>query len=224
MAPLYELENVAKSFDNGQLEIFSGIDLCVESGESLAIVGASGSGKSTLLHIMGALDQPSAGRVLFQGQDLAAMDAAAKAHFRNKSIGFVFQFHHLLPEFSAVENVALPGIISGQNMSAIMPRAIELMERTGLGKRLYSRPAVLSGGERQRTAIARALIMQPLAILADEPTGNLDGRSGAQVEQLLLELNRDLGMAMIVVTHNRDLARSMDRVLELKGGKLYETA
>lgn len=224
MAPLYELENVAKSFDNGQLEIFSGIDLCVESGESLAIVGASGSGKSTLLHIMGALDQPSAGRVLFQGQDLAAMDAAAKAHFRNKSIGFVFQFHHLLPEFSAVENVALPGIISGQNMSAIMPRAIELMERTGLGKRLYSRPAVLSGGERQRTAIARALIMQPLAILADEPTGNLDGRSGVQVEQLLLELNRDLGMAMIVVTHNRDLARSMDRVLELKGGKLYETA
>lgn len=223
MIPLYQLENVAKSFDDGELEIFAGVNLLIAAGESVAIVGASGSGKSTLLHIMGALDQPTSGRTLFEGEDLAAMGVEAKARFRNRSLGFVFQFHHLLPEFSALENVALPGLIAGKDMSAMLPRARELMERVGLAERMDSRPATLSGGERQRTAIARALVMQPRVILADEPTGNLDGRSGEQVERLLLELNQELGMAMVVVTHNRDLARSMDRVLELKGGMLYET-
>lgn len=224
MAALYQLTDVGKRFEADDLEIFSHINLTVASGESVAIVGASGSGKSTLLHMMGALDRPSAGRVFFEGADLASMAADRKAHFRNQSLGFVFQFHHLLPEFSAVENVALPGLIGGKKLKDILPRAKELMEMVGLAERMNSHPATLSGGERQRTAIARALLMQPKVILADEPTGNLDDKTGEQVAQLMLSLNRQLAMTLVVVTHNQELAKRMDRVLELKGGNLYETS
>lgn len=226
MAPIYEFENVGKTFSGAEdkLKIFSNLNLRVNTGESLAIVGASGSGKSTLLHLMGALDKPTAGKIMFEGQPLAQMTAEAQAHFRNRSLGFVFQFHHLLPEFSAIENVAMPGLIAGQNMATMLPRAREMLERVGMAHRLNSRPATLSGGERQRAAIARALILNPKVILADEPTGNLDEQTGAQVGKLMLDLNRELGMTLVVVTHNQELATRMDRGLELRGGSLYEKA
>lgn len=219
---VYQLENVSKSFDNGTLEIFSDLSMAVAPGESLAIVGASGSGKSTLLHIMGALDRPSAGIVRFEGKNLVQMTPEEQATFRNHSLGFVFQFHHLLPEFSAIENVALPGLIAGEKMTDMLPKARVLLERVGLADRLNARPVTLSGGERQRAAIARALIMKPKVILADEPTGNLDEQTGAQVGRLLFELNRELGMTLVIVTHNMELAASMDRRLELRGGDLHE--
>lgn len=222
--PIYKLENVGKSFDSGSLEIFSGLGMAVAAGESLAIVGASGSGKSTLLHIMGALDKPTTGTVFFEGRNLAQMKPDEQARFRNHSLGFVFQFHHLLPEFSALENVALPGLIAGKSMAAMLPGAKELLERVGLANRMDARPATLSGGERQRAAIARALVMHPSVILADEPTGNLDEQTGVQVGRLLFELNRELGMTMVIVTHNQELAASMDRRLELRGGDLHEKA
>lgn len=224
MAAIYRLENVGKTFTGAEekLDLFSNINMTVNSGESLAIVGASGSGKSTLLHLMGALDSPTSGTILFEDKPLSDMSPAEQAQFRNRSLGFVFQFHHLLPEFSAVENVALPGLIAGQNMDAMLPKAKELLERVGMGHRMDSRPATLSGGERQRAAIARALILNPKVILADEPTGNLDEQTGAQVGKLMLELNRELGMTLVVVTHNRELAASMDRGLELRGGSIYE--
>lgn len=226
MAPIYRLENVGKTFSGAEekLDLFSGINMVVNQGESLAIVGASGSGKSTLLHLMGALDRPTSGQVLFEGQSLAEMTAAEQAHFRNKSLGFVFQFHHLLPEFSAAENVALPGLIAGRKMQEMLPAARELLERVGLEHRMESRPATLSGGERQRAAIARALILKPKVILADEPTGNLDEQTGAHAGRLMLNLNRELGTTLVVVTHNQELAASMDRSLELRGGSLYEKA
>jgi len=222
--PIYKLENVGKSFDSGSLEIFSGLGMAVAAGESLAIVGASGSGKSTLLHIMGALDKPTTGTVFFEGRNLAQMKPDEQARFRNHSLGFVFQFHHLLPEFSALENVALPGLIAGKSMATMLPGAKELLERVGLANRMDARPATLSGGERQRAAIARALVMRPSVILADEPTGNLDEQTGVQVGRLLFELNRELGMTMVIVTHNQELAASMDRRLELRGGDLHEKA
>ncbi|MBD5641546.1 MAG: ABC transporter ATP-binding protein [Desulfovibrio sp.] len=226
MATVYKLENVGKTFSvaGEELEIFKNLNLDVEKGEALAIVGSSGSGKSTLLHLMGALDRPSRGEILFAGESLASMSQAGQAHFRNRRLGFVFQFHHLLPEFSALENVALPGLIAGRKMAEMLPRARQMLERVGLGSRMGSRPATLSGGERQRAAIARALILNPEVILADEPTGNLDEHTGAQVGELLLELNRELGMTLVVVTHNQDLAARMGRILELRGGALYEKA
>lgn len=220
---LYQLDNVGKMFPGQErLEIFRDLNLEIRAGEAVAIVGASGSGKSTLLHMLGCLDQPTSGRIMFEGRDLAGLNAAERAHFRNRSLGFVFQFHHLLPEFSAVENVALPGLIAGETMTAMLPQARSLLERVGMGARLESRPATLSGGERQRAAMARALILKPKVILADEPTGNLDEHTGAQVGKLMLDLNRELGMTLVVVTHNQELAAGMDRVLELKGGSLYE--
>lgn len=223
MESVYQLENVGKTFAGPEesLEIFKDLNLEVRNGESLAILGASGSGKSTLLHLMGALDKPTAGRILFAGNDLAEMRPAEQAHFRNKSLGFVFQFHHLLPEFSAVENVALPGLIAGKSMQTMLPHARELLDRVGMSHRMDSRPATLSGGERQRAAIARALILKPKVILADEPTGNLDERTGEQVGQLMRELNKEFGMTLVIVTHNQELAASLDRSLELRGGALY---
>lgn len=224
MPPVYKLENVAKTFiENGEkIEIFKNLDLEVNAGESLAIVGSSGSGKSTLLHLMGALDKPTSGEILFGAESLAAMSPASQARFRNQSLGFVFQFHHLLPEFSAIENVAMPGLIAGKSMAEMLPAASDLLDRVGMSHRKDSRPATLSGGERQRAAIARALILKPKVILADEPTGNLDGRTGEQVGQLMLELNREFGATLVVVTHNHELAASMDRGLELRGGALHE--
>ena len=224
MSALYKFSNVNKIFSapGETLEILKDINMIVEEGEALAIVGASGSGKSTLLHLMGALDTPSTGAVFFDGQDMVHMTPDQKAAFRNKTLGFVFQFHHLLPEFSAVENVAMPAIIGGDRQSAVMPKAREMLERVGLAARMDSKVATLSGGERQRVAIARSVLMRPRVLLADEPTGNLDEHTGEQVGALMKELNRELGMTLVVVTHNRELAAGMGRILELKAGTLYE--
>lgn len=224
MAAIYVFSDVSKSFLGAEenLEIFRHLNLTVEAGEALAVVGASGSGKSTLLHLMGALDRPTSGTVLFNGRDMATISPDDQATLRNKSLGFVFQFHHLLPEFSALENVAMPALISGERFAAIAPRARAMLERVGLANRTDNRPATLSGGERQRVAIARALLMRPRVLLADEPTGNLDEHTGAQVGDLLLELNRELGMTLVIVTHNQELAARMDRGLELRAGALYE--
>lgn len=224
MSVLYKFSNVGKTFSapGEHLEILKDINLVVKEGEALAIVGTSGSGKSTLLHLMGALDTPSTGAVFFDGQDMARMTPDQKAAFRNRTLGFVFQFHHLLPEFSAVENVAMPAIIGGERQTAIMPKAREMLERVGLSARMESKISTLSGGERQRVAIARAVLMRPRVLLADEPTGNLDEGTGAQVGTLMNELNRELGMTLVVVTHNRELAAGMGRTLELKAGTLYE--
>ncbi len=224
MSALYKFSDVSKIFSapGENLEILKNINLVVEEGEALAIVGTSGSGKSTLLHLMGALDTPSTGAVFFDGQDMARMTPDQKAAFRNKTLGFVFQFHHLLPEFSAVENVAMPAIIGGERQAVIMSKAREMLERVGLSDRMESKISTLSGGERQRVAIARAVLMRPRVLLADEPTGNLDEGTGAQVGTLMNELNRELGMTLVVVTHNRELAAGMGRTLELKAGTLYE--
>lgn len=224
MSALYKFSNVNKVFSapGENLEILKDINLVVEEGQALAIVGASGSGKSTLLHLMGALDTPSTGAVYFDGQDMTHMTPDQKAAFRNKPLGFVFQFHHLLPEFSAVENVAMPAIIGGERQSAVMPKAREMLERVGLAARMDGKVATLSGGERQRVAIARSVLMRPRVLLADEPTGNLDEHTGEQVGALMNELNRELGMTLVVVTHNRELAAGMGRILELKAGTLYE--
>ena len=224
MSELYKFSDVGKKFSGPgeNLEIFKNINLIVEEGEALAIVGASGSGKSTLLHLMGALDTPSTGIVAFDGRDMALMSPDQKAAFRNKTLGFVFQFHHLLPEFSALENVAMPAVIGGARRAAVLPEARAMLERVGLADRADSKIATLSGGERQRVAIARAVLLRPRVLLADEPTGNLDEITGAQVGDMLNELNRELGMTLVVVTHNLDLAARMDRGLELRAGTMYE--
>ena len=224
MSELYKFSDVGKKFSGPgeNLEIFKNINLIVEEGEALAIVGASGSGKSTLLHLMGALDTPSTGIVAFDGRDMALMSPDQKAAFRNKTLGFVFQFHHLLPEFSALENVAMPAVIGGARRAAVLPEARAMLERVGLADRADSKIATLSGGERQRVAIARAVLLRPRVLLADDPTGNLDEITGAQVGDMLNELNRELGMTLVVVTHNLDLAARMDRGLELRAGALYE--
>lgn len=223
MSELYRFHDVSKHFDGPEnLEIFKNINMVINEGESLAIVGASGSGKSTLLHLMGALDTPSSGNVFFDGKDMAGMSADEKARFRNMSLGFVFQFHHLLPEFTAVENVAMPAFIAGHRHADVLPRAQEMLEKVGLAHRMRSPVATMSGGERQRVAIARAILMRPRVLLADEPTGNLDEHTGAQVGELLTTLNKELGMTLVVVTHNTDLAATMHRSLELRAGILYE--
>ncbi len=224
MTELFSFHNVGKTFSmpGGDLEIFKSICLDVHAGEMLGIVGASGSGKSTLLHLMGTLDSPSVGKVCFEGHDMALMTPNQKAVFRNRTLGFVFQFHHLLPEFSALENVIMPALIGGITRKAVLPHAYEMLERVGLETRMRSKIATLSGGERQRVAIARAVLLRPRVLLADEPTGNLDEATGAQVSALLHDLNRELGMTLVVVTHNRELAAGMDRTLELKAGTLYE--
>lgn len=224
MSELYKFSDVGKKFSGPgeNLEIFKNINLIVDEGEALAIVGASGSGKSTLLHLMGALDTPSTGIVAFDGRDMALMSPDQKAAFRNKTLGFVFQFHHLLPEFSALENVAMPAVIGGARRAAVLPEARAMLERVGLADRADNKIATLSGGERQRVAIARAVLLRPRVLLADEPTGNLDEITGAQVGDMLNELNRELGMTLVVVTHNLDLAARMDRGLELRAGALYE--
>ena len=198
------------------------VSLDLFPGESLAIVGTSGSGKSTLLHLMGALDTPTDGAVLFEGRDLASLTPDETAHFRNTALGFVFQFHHLLPEFSAEENVAMPALISGARLKDVLPEARDMLERVGLAHRMGSKVSTLSGGERQRVAIARAVLLRPRVLLADEPTGNLDESTGAQVGELMARLNADLGMTLVVVTHNQELAASLGRALELRAGTLYE--
>ncbi|MFW5722536.1 MAG: ABC transporter ATP-binding protein [Desulfohalobiaceae bacterium] len=222
--PIYELAGISKSVPTPSepLTILKSIDLVMDPGDSLAILGASGSGKTTLLHIMGSLDQPSNGRIIFQGQELNALKPAHKARLRNRSIGFVFQFHHLLPEFTTLENVARPARIAGIGRKEAEKRAALALDQVELSGRASHRVTTLSGGERQRTAIARAILMRPSVLLADEPTGNLDEASGERVGDLLTRLNRQLGMTLVVVTHNQRLGHKMDRVLQLHSGVLYE--
>ncbi|MCZ4336483.1 lipoprotein-releasing ABC transporter ATP-binding protein LolD [Shewanella colwelliana] len=219
---LLEVKNVSKRYQEGSIDtqVLNGVDLSVYRGEQLAIVGTSGSGKSTLLHIMGTLDKPSEGQVLMQGEDLYQLSAARQAKVRNHDLGFIYQFHHLLPEFTALENVAMPGLIQGLPRKEVEQAAKALLERVGLGHRLEHTPAEMSGGERQRTAIARALINQPKLVLADEPTGNLDAASGDAVYALIRELGEQFGTAFVIVTHDPKLAARMDRQLLMKDGLL----
>ncbi len=219
-----ECKSVVRRFREGDstLEVLSGSNLRVKPAERLAIIGSSGSGKTTLLQIMGGLDDPTSGTVLVNGESMLDLDEAAKSRLRNRYIGFVYQFHHLLPEFTALENVAMPLLIRRLSKATAFGQAKTLLQRVGLGERLDHKPGELSGGERQRAAVARALITKPALVLADEPTGNLDAGNGGQVLQLMLELNEELETSLVVVTHDHSIAAKMDRILLLENGQLRD--
>lgn len=218
--------SVSKSYQQGSqtVEVLRDLSCQIEAGELVAIIGSSGSGKSTLLNLMGGLDDPDSGDIYIQGQAVRPMSESARARWRNRHLGFVYQFHHLLAEFSAQENVAIPNLIAGVERREATRRAAVLLDRVGLSGRLEHRPSALSGGERQRVAIARALATSPGCVLMDEPTGNLDPATAAQVLALLLELNRDLGISFVIVTHDLAIARHTDRILELRNGQLLPVA
>jgi lipoprotein-releasing system ATP-binding protein len=219
---LIEGRGLVKSYKTaaGVVRVLEGVDLDVAAGEMVAIVGASGVGKSTLLHVLGTLDRPDAGELRLAGEDVLALPEARRCEFRNRTLGFVFQFHHLLPEFSAVENVSMPLLIGGGGADEARRRALELLEEVGLSGRADHRPGALSGGEQQRVAVARALATGPRALLADEPTGDLDRDTGRRLHETLRGLCRARGLTVVVVTHNDELARGCDRVLRLAGGRL----
>ena len=221
-----ECRNVVREFSEGnsRLQVLRGVNLAVRPSERLAIIGASGSGKTTLLQIMGGLDEPTEGGVLVNGAPMHGTNERAKGDLRNKYIGFIYQFHHLLPEFTAEENVAMPLLIRRESKSEALGKARDLLGRVGLGERLTHKPGELSGGERQRAAVARALITRPQLVLADEPTGNLDAGNGEHVLKLMLELNEELQTSLIIVTHDHSIAERMDRILVLEDGVLKESA
>lgn len=225
---MIQAQKLKKSFVFGAggkiIEVLKGIDLTIHSGEMLAIEGASGAGKSTLLHILGTLDRPTGGKVFFQGEDLFSRTNAELAELRNRHVGFVFQFHHLLPEFSALENTMMPGLIQGLSARKAGKEAETILAQLGLGDRLHHKPGQLSGGEQQRVAVARALMVQPKIILADEPTGNLDTQTGEEVHHLLERINREQGITIVIVTHNPMLAARMNRRVRLADGWLQEQA
>jgi lipoprotein-releasing system ATP-binding protein len=220
--PALEARELRRSFLEGdrELVVLNGANLNVAPGERLAIIGESGSGKTTLLQLLGGLDSPTSGTVFVKGRNLAELNDTERGLLRNQALGFVYQFHHLLPEFSALENVAMPLLLRRTSVAEARTRAADLLERVGLADRSDHRPGELSGGERQRAAVARALVTRPAVVLADEPTGNLDHRTGEKVFKLMLELNREVGSSLVVVTHDLQLAERMDRVLELREGQL----
>jgi len=217
-----ECSGLTREFHEGgrTLEVLKEAELEISAGERIAIVGESGSGKTTLLQLLGGLDLPTRGTVRVQGKDIAGMSGTERGLLRNQALGFVYQFHHLLPEFSALENVAMPLLLRKDSVESIREQAISILQRVGLGERLNHRPGELSGGERQRAAVARALITRPSVVLADEPTGNLDHKTGERVFELMLELNREYGSSLVVVTHDLQLAGRMDRILRLRDGTL----
>ncbi len=229
MKNLIETKKLKKSFttDAGELEVLKGINLSIEDGEMVGIVGASGAGKSTLLHILGALDRPTSGNVFYGDTDIFTLDRNSLASFRNKTIGFVFQFHHLLPEFTAVENVMMPGLINRGRRSGIRSQPGDIYEKAGmllnemgLAGRIRHRPGELSGGEQQRVAVARALVLEPQVVLADEPTGNLDTATGEELFEIFIDLNRKKGITFVIVTHNESLSNRCHRVLRMTDGKI----
>ena len=217
-------QNLGKTYSEGNLTtpVFANLQLSVKAGETVAIVGASGAGKSTLLHLLGGLDSATSGDVIVAGQAISSLSESARGDLRNKQLGFIYQFHHLLPEFSALENVMMPLLIRGTKVSQAKKEAQVLLERVGLSHRLHHKPGELSGGERQRSAVARALVTKPACVLGDEPTGNLDEKTAAGVFDLLLELNREQGTALVLVTHDRRLAKKLGRTLELTQGQLSD--
>jgi len=221
-ADILSAKNLYKSFKDGKLfvDVLSGINFSVKHGETIAILGASGSGKSTLLHLLGGLDKPSKGEVFVAGTQFAKVSEAKRSQLRNQYLGFVYQFHHLLPEFTVLENVSMPLFFSDVSPKEAEARARELLEKVGLGPRLQHKPPEISGGERQRTAVVRALINNPVCVLADEPTGNLDSHTAEQVFETMLELNKSLGTSLLIVTHDQELAAQMDRQLYLVDGQL----